>query len=125
MGTKLPILRMPKVNACGCSDSAANGTHECLCPTTGLVQIMGRRYALTLLTVIAEHGVMRFNEIKASLDNISSSTLTIRLAELEEAGLIERQTFAQMPPRVEYCVTKAGELLRKNLISFSRTVSSK
>jgi DNA-binding HxlR family transcriptional regulator len=125
MAMKLPILTVPRENACGCSDRAASGDHECLCPTTGLVQIIGRRYALTLLAMIAERGAVRFNEIKTSLDDMSSSTLTIRLVELEQAGLIERQPFAEMPPRVEYSVTEAGDQLRKHLISLSRSVSQK
>lgn len=125
MGMKLPVMKLPKENACGCADRATNGTHECLCPTTGLVQIMGRRYALTLLAIIAERSGARFNEIKSALNDMSSSTLTIRLAELEQAGLIERRTFAEMPPRVEYSVTKAGKQLRKNLMALSRSVSQK
>ncbi len=125
IGTRLPILRLPKENSCGCASNAANGNHECLCPTTGLVQIMGRKYALTLLSVIAERGIVRFNEIKSRMDDMSSSTLAIRLAELENAGLIHRQEFAEIPPRVEYSVTQEGDNLRKNLISLSRSVSQK
>ena len=125
MATRLPILRLPKQNSCGCVDAAANGSHECLCPTTGLVQIMGRRYALTLLSIIAERGIIRFNEIKSRMADMSSSTLTIRLAELESAGLIHRQEFAEIPPRVEYSVTSEGDNLRKNLISLSKSVSPK
>ncbi len=51
-----------------------------MCPATGLVQIIGRKYALRLLTVIGERQRMRFNELKFAMDDIISSTLTIRLA---------------------------------------------
>lgn len=116
----LKILNLPKENACGCVDRAATERHECLCPTTALVQIIGRKYALPLLRLIAEYRQIRFGEIKSRMDDMSSSTLTIRLAELEKAGFIARRMFAEIPPRVEYRLTKAGEQLLKSLISVSK-----
>jgi len=123
MGAKLPIFSLPKENACGCEDRAASQNHECLCPTTGLVQIVGRKYALSLLSIIAERGGIRFGELKQGMGDMSSSTLSIRLAELEQARLIERRVFAEIPPRVEYSLTKAGNELRKSLVSLSKLAS--
>ncbi len=82
----LPILSLPIENSCGCVDTESGKSNECMCPATGLVQIIGRKYALRLLTVIGERQSMRFNDLKVAMDDISSSTLTIRLAELERAG---------------------------------------
>jgi DNA-binding HxlR family transcriptional regulator len=96
-----------------------------MCPATGLVQIIGRKYALRLLTVIGERQSMRFNDLKVAMDDISSSTLTIRLAELERAGLIERQTYSETPPRVEYSVTTEGSKLRQSLFALSKYASRK
>lgn len=121
----MKILSLPKENACGCVDRAVNGKHECLCPTAGLVQIVSRKHALPLLSLIAERGVMRFGEIRSEMDDMSPSTLTIRLTELEQAGLVERQTFAEVPPRVEYSLTKEGEKFRKSLLSLSRFATRK
>ena len=119
------ILNLQKENACGCVDRALNGSHECLCPTAGLVQIVSRKHALPLLSLIAERGVMRFGEIRSEMDDMSPSTLTIRLKELEQSGLVERQTFAEVPPRVEYSLTKEGEKFRKSLLSLSRFATRK
>ncbi len=91
-----------------------------MCPATGLVQIIGRKYALRLLTVIGERQSIRFNDLKVVMDDISSSTLTIRLAELERAGLIERQMYSETPPRVEYTLTTDGRKLRQSLFNMSR-----
>ncbi len=121
----LPVLTVPEENSCGCVDRAATGSHECLCSTTGLVQIIGRKYALRLLFLIGERGTVRFNEIKSELDDMSSSTLTIRLVELERAGMIRRQIFAEIPPRVEYSLTQDGKKLRQNLFSLSKFASRK
>ncbi len=96
-----------------------------MCPATGLVQIIGRKYALRLLTVIGEHQSIRFNDLKIAMDDVSSSTLTIRLTELERAALIERQTYSETPPRVEYALTMEGKKLRQSLFALSKYTSRK
>lgn len=121
----LPILSVPEENTCGCVDRASDGGHDCLCSATGLVQIIGRRYALRILFLIGERGRIRFNEIRSEMDDMSTSTLSIRLAELERAGLIHRQMFAEIPPRVEYTLTQDGDKLRKSLFSLSKFASRK
>lgn len=125
MGAKLAVLTLPKENACGCEDRAETDAHQCLCATTGLVQILSRKYALSLLSLIANRGNPRFGEIKTALGDLSSSTLSIRLAELEQARLIDRRSYSEMPPRVEYALTPEGERLRESLISLARLASSK
>lgn len=84
------------------------------------MQIIGRKYALRLFFLIGERGAVRFNELRGEMDDMSSSTLSIRLAELENAGLIRRQTFVEIPPRVEYSLTDEGRELRKSLFGLSR-----
>ena len=66
---------------------------------------------------------MRFGDLRSKMDDMSSSTLTIRLAELERAGLIHRQMFAEIPPRVEYTLTEEGEDMRKSLFALSKFAS--
>lgn len=96
-----------------------------MCPATGLVQIIGRKYALRLLTVIGERQKIRFNDLKIAMDDMSSSTLAIRLAELKRAALIERLTYAETPPRVEYKLTTEGSKLRRSLFALSKYASRK
>lgn len=121
----LPILSLPKENACGCADTNSGKFAECICPATGFVQIIGRKYALRLLTVIEEHESIRFNDLKDGLRDISSSTLTIRLAELERVGLIDRRSFSETPPRVEYTLTAEGRQLRESLLLLSKFAARK
>ncbi len=121
----LPILSLPEENSCGCADAKPSDSVECMCPATGLVQIIGRKYALRLLTVIGERENVRFNELKTTMDDMSSSTLTIRLTELERAGLINRQTFSETPPRVEYALTGEGRKLRQSLFALSKYAAQK
>ena len=116
---------MTEENACGCEFHFDPADGGCLCPTTDIVNVIGRKYSLLLLSLIADRGVARFNEIKSELGEISSSTLSIRLTELEEAGLIERRSFAELPPRVEYSLTGEGVTLRRGLLTLTRTASRK
>lgn len=107
-------------HACGCSDHGDAAGSGCICLTSDIVQTMGRRYSLHILSLLGDRGVVRFNEIKNELGEISSSTLSLRLSELEIAGLVTRQTFNEIPPKVEYSLTREGQALRKQLLSLSR-----
>lgn len=87
--------------------------------------MIGRRYAVRLLFLINERPGVRFGDLKSEMGDISSSTLSIRLAELERAGLIHREMFAEIPPRVQYTLTKEGKELRKSLFALSKFASRK
>jgi DNA-binding HxlR family transcriptional regulator len=56
-------------------------------------------------------GRARFCELERSLQGISPRTLSLRLRALEEEGILERQTFPEVPPRVEYALTEKGRAL--------------
>ena len=56
-------------------------------------------------------GRSRFCELERSLSGISPRTLSLRLRELESEGIVERQTFPEVPPRVEYALTDKGHAL--------------
>jgi DNA-binding HxlR family transcriptional regulator len=120
-----PTLNLPEENSCGCADTDSGASIECMCTATGLVQIIGRKYALRLLTVIGEKQQIRFNDLKTVMNDMSSSTLAIRLSELERAALIERRTFHETPPRVEYNLTTEGRKLRQSLFTLSKYASRK
>ena len=56
-------------------------------------------------------GRSRFCELERSLHGISPRTLSLRLRALEEEGIVERQTYPEVPPRVEYALTDKGQAL--------------
>jgi len=69
------------------------------------------KWTLLVIRDLAE-GRSRFCELERSLQGISPRTLSLRLRALEEAGIVERHTYAEVPPRVEYALTdKGGDLL--------------
>src|SRR5690349_24927921 len=73
--------------------------------------LLGRRWMLAIVWAAAEEGAVRFNEFKMALEGIPPRTLAQRLAELEEAGVLERRVLDARPPRVEYRLTDAGRKL--------------
>jgi DNA-binding HxlR family transcriptional regulator len=72
--------------------------------------IVCAKWTLLLIRDLAE-GHSRFCELERSLEGISPRTLSLRLRALEEEGIVARQTFPEVPPRVEYALTEKGEAL--------------
>lgn len=68
------------------------------------------KWTLLLVRELAE-GRSRFCELERSLSGISPRTLSLRLRALEEQAIVERHTFPEVPPRVEYALTEKGRAL--------------
>ena len=80
------------------------------CPVCRTAEIVCGKWTLLVIRDLAD-GRSRFCELERSLNGISPRTLSLRLRALEEEGIVERQTFAEVPPRVEYVLTPKGEAL--------------
>jgi DNA-binding HxlR family transcriptional regulator len=80
------------------------------CPVCRTADIVCGKWTLLLVRDLAE-GRSRFCELERSLAGISPRTLSLRLRALEEEGIVERHTFAEVPPRVEYALTDKGRAL--------------
>ena len=80
------------------------------CPVCRTADIVCGKWTLLLVRELAE-GRSRFCELERSLTGISPRTLSLRLRALEEEGIVERHTFAEVPPRVEYALTEKGRAL--------------
>jgi DNA-binding HxlR family transcriptional regulator len=77
------------------------------CPVCLTAEVVCGKWTLLLVRDLAE-GRSRFCELERSLAGISPRTLSLRLRALEEEGIVERQTYAEVPPRVEYQLTEKG-----------------
>src|SRR5437588_95989 len=80
------------------------------CPVCATAEIVCGKWTLLVIRDLAE-GRSRFCELERSLRGISPRTLSLRLRALEEEGVVERQTFPEVPPRVEYALTAKGRAL--------------
>src|SRR5436853_5603978 len=80
------------------------------CPVCLTAEIVCSKWTLLLVRDLSE-GRSRFCELERSLAGISPRTLSLRLRALEEEGIVERHTFPEVPPRVEYALTAKGKAL--------------
>lgn len=87
----------------------------CYCPLTGVINTLSRKYAMQLVSVIGAHDSLRFAEIEDHLPNASTSTISKRLNEFEDTGLVSRTQYNEIPPRVEYALTDEGDEVRTRL----------
>ncbi|MEE2692993.1 MAG: helix-turn-helix domain-containing protein [Pseudomonadota bacterium] len=83
------------------------------CPVEAALELIGGKWkGLALYHLMDATGPLRFNELKRHLRNVTQRTLTKQLRELEADGLISREVFPVVPPKVEYRLTQRGESLR-------------
>ncbi|CAA9493541.1 MAG: Transcriptional regulator, HxlR family [uncultured Solirubrobacteraceae bacterium] len=80
------------------------------CPVCRTADVVCGKWTLLVIRDLAEDRA-RFCELERSLEGISPRTLSLRLRALEEEGIVERRTFPEVPPRVEYALTEKGRAL--------------
>lgn len=80
------------------------------CPVTYCLSVVGGKWKLVILYLL-DHGVNRFGRMRRAIEGISKQMLAKQLRELEADGVISREVFAEVPPRVEYALTEKGESL--------------
>ncbi|MHB8163327.1 MAG: winged helix-turn-helix transcriptional regulator [Methanoregula sp.] len=85
--------------------------HICLCPLEGIINIIAKKWAILVISIIGHHGKIRFSDIMQRLEGISPKTLTDVLKDLRKENLIQRESFPEIPPRVEYSLTEDGKQL--------------
>ena len=75
------------------------------------MSLISGKYKLPILYSLAFYGPFRYNELKRFIDPISFKTLTINLKELEDADLIVKKDYNEIPPHVEYFLSEKGKSL--------------
>lgn len=87
-----------------------NPVHDRTCAVAACAEIIGAKWTALLVHDLSE-GPRRFSELHHSCRGISPRTLSERLRELEQGGIVVRRSYAESPPRVEYELTEKGEAL--------------
>ncbi len=88
------------------------------CPIETTLLLISNKWSVLIIHNLM-NGTMRFGELKNSMGNISQKVLTSQLRSLEENGILTREIFAEIPPRVEYTLTDTGYSLESVLISMA------
>jgi DNA-binding HxlR family transcriptional regulator len=99
----------------------------CLCSLEYILETLGKKWAILIIDKIAKHKKLRFNDLQSMLEGISPSTLAAILKKLESSDLIQRKAYDEIPPKVEYSLSKNGNEFRKliePLIEWSQNYDS-
>lgn len=89
------------------------------CPIEYTLNLIAGKWKLVILWHLSQDKVMRYGEIKRTLNNITHKMLSQQLKELEADGFIHREQYPEVPPKVEYSLTKLGESFMPILESMS------
>ena len=97
---------------CSASDEAGDRIRD-------LLDHLSDKWTLLIVGML-EQGPVRYGELKHRVPGISQRMLTLTLKKLERDGLVSRESFAEIPPRVEYCLTELGRTLLEPALAFAR-----
>ena len=86
------------------------------CPIETTLKMLGCKWKVLIIRELLT-GTKRFGELKRAVTGITQKVLTSKLREMEELGLLEREVYPQIPPKVEYTLTDLGYSLRPVLES--------
>ncbi len=86
------------------------------CPVEGALDVIGGKWKGVVMFHLLD-GTKRFNELRRMMPGVTQRMLTRQLRELEADGLVHREVYAEVPPRVEYSLTTKGETLRDIILA--------
>ncbi len=95
--------------------------YPCFIPAQRVLNLVGKKWSIQLINVLSDGKKVRYNDLRELLhrgwkkDKISDATLSARLTELSEEGILEREIFPKIPPKVEYSLSEKGEKLSQAL----------
>nr|WP_288975527.1 helix-turn-helix domain-containing protein [uncultured Blautia sp.] len=92
---------------------------EAVCPLKYALNLVGGKWKLPIICILAREESVRYNSLKRKLCGITNMMLSQSLKELEENGIVHREQYNEIPPRVEYSLTKEGRSILEPLDSLS------
>lgn len=105
-----------QASCCCCSHDSPTPSAELHCPVEATLGMIGGKYKTLILWKLIS-GPMRFSELRRAVPAATPKMLTQQLRELEGDGLVHREIFPVIPPRVEYSLTEFGQSIRPVLES--------
>ena len=83
------------------------------CHAREMLARVGDKWSVYVIHVLGDAGTLRFNELRSRVAGISQRMLTVTLRGMERDGLVTRTVYPEVPPRVEYALTRLGATLRQ------------
>lgn len=101
-------------------DPSNPGDAQGVCPVDQALDLVASKWAAFIVFQLHVHPVIRFRELQRAIGKITQKELTKQLRKLERFGLVHREVFAEVPPRVEYRLTPLGRTLVAPLTALSQ-----
>lgn len=102
------------------------GELECPCPPIGLIDVVGKKWAVCVVSLLGKYGALRFGPIQQCLSGVSPATLTTTLRSLEQARLILRvPSDGPRGPVRAYALSESGASLYRSLLPFATWLQTK
>ncbi len=95
------------------------------CPLQGAIDVISRKWALLIINEIGNHQKIRFSELRSELKEITAKSLSNTLDDLRSNDLITKESFKEIPPRVEYGLTHDGRGLHKAIMPLLQWAASR
>ncbi|MFC7305193.1 winged helix-turn-helix transcriptional regulator [Streptomyces monticola] len=87
-----------------------------VCGIDAAVDVVGGKWKPMILWALYEHGTLRFGRLRRELDGVTEKVLVQQLKEMEADGIVHREVYREVPPRVEYSMTELGRKLNTALM---------
>ncbi|MCU4580542.1 helix-turn-helix transcriptional regulator [Acinetobacter gyllenbergii] len=87
------------------------------CSVEAAISLIDGKWKCVILWHLFNEGTLRFNEIRKRVPSITQRMLTNQLRELEQDGILHREVYPQVPPKVEYCLTDLGRSLEQIIVA--------
>ena len=100
--------------------SKVDWTYTVDCPVRNVLDRFGDKWSILVLLILGSNEKMRFTELNKEIGDVSQKMLTVTLRTLEADGLVTRKIFPEIPPRVEYEITKLGKSLLPHINSLAQ-----
>lgn len=108
------MVSVTKIDENCCKMKSING--YCPKPLESVSDYLSKKWTMSILITIGNFGRLRFNDLLKRIEGATAKIVSHRLKELEEESIITRTSFNEMPPKVEYSLTKKGQKLTKALL---------
>lgn len=101
------------------TNEITTNSEDLLCPIRYSLDIVGGKWKLPILCMLASGEPTRYSSIKRKLGNVTNMMLSQSLKELEAVGVVHREQYNEVPPRVEYTLTEKGSSIVPILVQFA------